>query len=281
MTARASINMHALMCPEGFREARVAKRKAWIRQDVTEAQLEALLAYDAEPIKESAKSRVRRIGHWVIKETRGSIRRRAARRQHKAWMAAHYLRQHGIRVPEPLALIERTRLGVVTGSDHVFQYLDGCKNVEAYLSDCIHAEVQGDALATFLAGLATAVNAITAAGAYHSDLSGKNIFTRDGHRFYFIDLDAVELGVSCDDAMRLRNHVQLYDSFCDALSDKLLVPFIQAMLPKHADLRVWMPEVRRAQEKRRARVEAYWAKHGRPENINPLRAVREIYTEEL
>ena len=61
-----------------------------------------------------------------------------------------------------------------------------------------------------------------------------------------------------------------YDSFV-TLSDALLVPFIQAMLPEHIDLRIWMPKVRKAQRERRAKVEAYWAKHGPPERMNPLR----------
>ncbi len=276
----ATIDRKSLLCPEGFQELRLPMGRAWARQDVSAEQLTAILSHDAETLKESSKSRVRRIGHWVLKETRGGLRRRAARRQHDAWMASHFLRAHGVRVPEPLALIERKRLGVLTGSVHIFQYLGGCRNVEHYLSDFIHAGTQGDVLAAFLERLAASVNAISAAGAYHSDLSGKNIFTKDGVRFYFIDLDAVEIGFEYTDEKRLKNHVQLYDSFCDALSDTLLVPFIQAMTPSHLDLRVWMPTVRSAQEKRRAKVEAYWARHGRPDNVNPLRSVRELYTEE-
>ena len=277
---KATLDMKSLLCPEGFQELRLPAGRAWARQDVSAEQLTAILDHDAEVLKDSAKSRVRRIGHWVLKETRGGFRRRAARRQHDAWTASHFLRAHGVRVPEPLALIERRRLGVLTGSTHIFQYLSGCHNVEHYLNDVIHAGAQGDALAAFLERLAAAVNAISEAGAYHTDLSGKNIFTRDGVRFYFIDLDAVELGREYSDERLLKNHVQLYDSFCDALSDTLLVPFIQAMTPPQLDLRVWMPKVRSAQEKRRAKVEAHWARYGRPDNVNPLRSVRELYTEE-
>ena len=122
--------------------------------------------------------------------------------------------------------------------------------------------------------LALAVKELETVQAYHADLSGKNIYTADGKNFYFIDLEAVQFNVEYDAKKRMKNHVQLYDSFCDALSDLLLVPFLGALMHESLDLRVWMPEVRKAQKERRAQVEASWAKHGQPERINPLRAFR-------
>lgn len=279
MTSETTLDTSMLLCPGGYMEIDIPGGRAYVRQDVTAKQLHILLTHKADILKESSKSQVKRIGHWVIKETRHSpaagMLGRAARRPRSAWMAAHRLRQHHVHVPEPLAYVEYMRLGVCTRTVHVFQYLSHCPDIEFYLSERIHAGAEGEELAAFLSHLAAAVNGLVASGAYHGDLSGKNIMTRDGHRFYFVDLDAVELGRTYDEDKRLKNHVQLYDSFCDALSDALLVPFIQAMLPETVNLRVWMPRVREEQARRRAKIEKRWEEHGPPERMNPLRAFRD------
>jgi len=268
------------LCPPGFVQGRVNGSLAYYREDVTPQQLETLLAHDAETLKETPKVQVRAVEHWIIKHRR-SGRGRAilspgqTRKRHRcAWQAGHYLRAHGIRVPEPLAYVERSFAGAITGSWHIFQNLLHCRDVESYVSGMIERGVDGLSLEVFLQHLAESLQAVEACGAYHGDLSGKNIYTRDGVRFFLIDLDAVQLNVPHDEERRLKNHVQLYDSFCDALSDVLLVPFLESLLPESWELRTWMPRVRVEQKKRRERVEAHWAKHGYPEHINPLREYR-------
>ncbi len=278
MTLSKSQDQQTLLCPEGFTRIAVPGGAAYARRDVDKQQLMKLLAYDGEILKSSAKSRVRRLGHWVIKETRhhwaSGIIGRARRQSRHSWMALHYLHKNGVRVPEPLAYIEYGRLGVVKSSAQIFQYLSFSYDVETYLSMRIREGTEAEFFSSFLAALAASINKLGASGAWHADLSGKNIMTRDGAVFYFVDLEAVEYGCPYDDEKRLKNHVQLYDSFCDALSDALLVPFIGAMLPEHLDLRVWMPKVRKAQQERRARIEARWAKQGPPTRLNPLREFR-------
>lgn len=278
MMSHKSEELQAFLCPDGFRQLPVPGGMAYARQDVDEKQLQALLTYEGEVLKTSEKSRVRRLGHWVIKETRHGLASglvgHGRSRSRAPWIALHYLRQHGVRVPEPLAYVEYGRLGMVKAGAQIFQYLSFSYDVETYLSMRIREGVDGEAIAAFLAELARAVNKLGESGAWHADLSGKNIMTRDGAQFYFVDLEAVEIGCVYDDEKRLKNHIQLYDSFCDALSDALLVPFIEAMLPNNLDLRVWMPRVRQAQRERRARIEARWAKYGPPERLNPLRAFR-------
>jgi len=275
MTLSKSQERQSLLCPEGFRRVPIHGGTAYVRCDVEDKQLHALLAHQGEVLKASTKTRVRRLGQWAVKETHHGVASRfigrARRRSRHPWMALHYLRCKGVRVPEPLAYIEYGRLGLVKSSAHIFQYLSFYYDVETWLSLQIREGIEGKDITAFLDGLAKAVNTLCDSGAWHADLSGKNIMTRDGTQFYFVDLDAVQLEGGYNDEKRLKNHVQLYDSFCDALSDALLVPFIQAMLPDHLDLRVWMPKVRKAQQERRTKVEAYWAKHGPPERMNPLR----------
>ena len=275
MTSKKSKVWQVLLCPKGFRRLKIPGGAAYVRDDLEDKQLNALLAHQGEILKASSKSRVRRLGHWAVKEMHHGLTSRiigrARRRSRHPWMALNYLRIKGVSVPEPLAYIEYGRFGLVRSSAQIFQYLSFYYDVETWLSLQIREGIEGESVTAFLDGLAQAVNTLCDSGAWHADLSGKNIMTHDGTQFYFVDLDAVQLESDYDDDKRLKNHVQLYDSFCDALSDKLLVPFIQAMLPEHLDLRAWMPKVRKAQRERRAKVEAYWAKHGPPERMNPLR----------
>lgn len=272
--------IQALLCPEGFFQTGIRGGTVWMRKDVSPDQLQQMLAHPQETLKETGKSRVSRLGHWVIKRrkaTGGStalaslIRRETLR---KPWYATHFLRAHGVRVPEPLAYVEYGFSGIVSSTAFVFQYLEHCKDVESYLFDFIREGADIEAVSGFLSNLAYSINLVEKSGAWHSDLSGKNIYTGDGRVFYLIDLEAVDLKAEYTQERRMKNHVQLYDSFCDALTDTLLFPFIKEMTPDSIDLRLWMPEVRRIQEERRARVEQHWEKYGAPEKINPLRALQ-------
>ncbi len=214
------------------------------------------------PLKESGKARVRRSGDWLVKESAGAAQARTLKhtfqrgRYRRAWQASLELRRRGVCVPEHIAYAEWGLAGVVTRNALITAYLARHRDVEATARSLIANGARQETFATFLRSLARAVNTLTEAGAYHADLSGKNIYTSDAESFCFIDLDAVQLDVPYDRDKRLKNHVQLYDSFCDMLSDRLLVPFIEAMLPDDIDIRVWMPTVRKAQEERRHKHEA-------------------------
>lgn len=233
-----------------------------------EGILEALKT-PGEVLKASDKSEVRRVGDFVLKSSKiscgsGPLKhtfRRARYRQ--GWVAAHHLHKHGVSAPLPLAYVEKGRLGIVTGNVLITSYLKGQQNVESFLQVLIQRKAGADTIHLFLAALAEAINQFTACGAHHGDLSGKNIFTADGRHFSFIDLDDVSLGDTYDAGLRMKNHVQLYDSFCDFLSDSVLVPFVTKLLPPEEDIRVWMPRVREAQVQRRELVEERWANEGR------------------
>jgi hypothetical protein len=162
-----------------------------------------------------------------------------------------------------MAYIERSAFGIIWFNATISERLAGFRNVERYAAEELDVDRDPDHIRHFLGSLAASVNALGAAGAYHSDLSGKNIFTNDGKTFYFIDLDAVYLHTACGDRLRLLNHVQLYDSFCDQFPDALLGPFIEKMIPDENRPGNWLGRVRAAQQKRRAITEAKWRKQGR------------------
>ena len=89
--------------------------------------------------------------------------------------------------------------------------------------------------------------------AFHADLSGKNIFTKDGSKFYFIDLDGVVLSAHYTEELLLKNHIQLYDSFCDFCDHNTLARFHARMLPETEHLETWMRRVVEGQRARRRR----------------------------
>ena len=91
----------------------------------------------------------------------------------------------------------------------------------------------------------------------------KNIFTRKGEKFYFIDLDSIVPVKRYSRGMHYTNHVQLYDSFCDYLGDDMLEPFMAQMLPEGQDYATWVKLIRRGQMERRTRQIETWRKQGR------------------
>jgi len=249
----------------GVRTARYPGLRLNLAPEADEAAVLEALEAPGEPLKTSHKAAVRRVGPVVVKECLGKANhlfRRAKFR--RGWEVAWRMREHGLPVPDPLAYAEWGRLGVVARSATVYRYLEGERNVEDFMRALVMRGAGPDTIHLFLEALADAVNDLEAAGIYHADLSGKNIFTGDGARFTFIDLDAAMLDKAYEDPLRLKNHIQLYDSFCDWLNDAFLVPFIERMLTAAQDSRVWMPQVRRGQEARRRRIEELWAKAGRP-----------------
>ncbi|MBN2311982.1 MAG: hypothetical protein JXR94_23595 [Candidatus Hydrogenedentes bacterium] len=235
-----------------------------------ERVLDALDA-PGELLKASAKSRIRRVGDWVLKGGGtgpiATLKRSILRaRYRQGWMAACHLERHGVQAPRPYAFIEYGRLGIITRNILIMEYLDGCRNVEHFADAQLESGWREADVAAYLDALADAVNGLCASGAYHTDLAGKNILTRDGTSFWFIDLDGIQLNRPYTEQMRLRNHVQLYDSLCDRWDDRLLEPFIRRMLPEPARLADWMSAVRRAQTVRRARTLAIWHTTGQSES---------------
>lgn len=226
------------------------------RPDIAPEDVLQALGEPGEILKSSRKSITRRLGPVVVKSSRGDfvgvVRMLAGRaRYRRAWQAAQHLEQHGIAIPRTLAYVEHGLLGLVTANHLVSEYLEGYRNAEQYLLRLIQTGMGKLAVSAYLAALADAVNELNATGACHHDLSGKNIFTLDGSNFLFIDLDDVSIGEEYTEEARLKNLIQLYDSFCDVISDAVLVPFISRMLPQGEDPRVWMPRVRKGQQTRR------------------------------
>lgn len=251
---------------QAYKTARVGAYSLEYRADLEPDKILAALAEPGTVLKMASRTVTRRVGDWVVKSPRPSL---ASMFRHtfmpaqsrRPWAAAVFLHENAVPIPEPVAFARRTFCGVVISVAVVSRYLDGCRNVEHYAKELLRRD-RAD-LGPFLLRIADAVSRLTATGAYHSDLSGKNIFTANGSDFYFIDLDAVHLQTLYTEDLRFKNHVQLYDSFCDFADDSLLAPFLSRMLPDQYRVREWAPRVKEAQQKRRAAQIEIWKKQGK------------------
>jgi len=256
-----------LLCQEDLRRERHGALAIYLMPGIELAEVLDALDRSGELLKDSRKGNVRRVGDWVVKESApsllGTVKRTIRRaRYRQAWLSALHLRTNGVRVPEPIAFVEMRRLGVISGHAQITRYLQGHRDVERFAVGLVRRGAGRDTLVLFLDALAEAIRGVEAAGVWHADLSGKNILTADGANFTFIDLDAAQPDTAYSEERRLKNHVQLYDSFCDFINDQLMVPFIQRLLPADIDHRVWLPHVRFVQQKRRHKLELRYARRG-------------------
>jgi len=231
----------------------------------------ALLDAIAQPgvlIKQSRRTAVRRVGEWAVKEAcaRNPLHRldltlRPARYT-KAWSLGRRLQEAGVTVPAPLASMSRQRFGVCTYRATVTAWLEGWSDVEDAARALHAAEASEEAIAQFLEGIASLYSRLTQAGFQHADLSGKNIYCKrvdGGFDYALIDLDSAE-AVPVDPELRFRNAVQLHDSFCDLWDAPTLAPLVLTVMNAPSDDAGALQRVIAAQQARRARIEAIWAK---------------------
>lgn len=240
--------------------------------DVSANEIRELLAQPGTTLKRSNKSHTRRAGDYVIKSSEGPLPIELVRhtfdrdRYRRAWKAANHFARHGVFAPLPVAHVEWSFAGLVWGHTTITTFIDGCEDVEHYYDKHLRDAADSAKQAAYLNRLANAVNTLAASGAIHTDLAGKNILTRDGETFYFIDLDGVLLNAPFDESRQLHLHVQLYDSFIDRCGDDLLLPFIAALQPRvHDNFEIWMARVKAAQAVRRERTVAAWKREGKPQ----------------
>lgn len=179
----------------------------------------------------------------------------------RAWRAAHRFRLIGLSTPEPLALVEEKRLGVVVRSYLITRYLEGAldlnlytyKNFEATTGDCPQRKGR------FLESLGQAIKAMHRASVYHADLSGKNILVRaeaEDLRFYFLDLESVSLPKFVSDRRRVKSLAQVNDSLHHFTCDERM-RLVEVYLGEKAIYlgKTYFEEMRHRTEKRRKRRE--------------------------
>ncbi len=261
--------MHPDVSMIGVSVGRIGAMRVYRRDDFPmESVIDALRA-PGVLLKASHKSETKRVGDLVVKRSRqrgfaALLRHSLLRRRNRhVWSAARYLESRSVNIPRAYAYVEFGRFGLCWGHAFICGYLDGYVDVEAFADAMIARGASAVEVAGYLERLAETVNCLSSSGAIHKDLAGKNILTRNGEQFTFIDLDAVELDCPLTDEVRLRTLVQLYDSFNDRWGDDLLRPFVAHMLPDSNDINSWFERVKAGQKTRRARTEAIWREQGK------------------
>ncbi len=132
----------------------------------------------------------------------------------RAWSGAQLLQTHGFPVPQPLAVIEKRRAGLVQESVYVSQALP-----HPPLSDYWRESAPRWSVAQrriFLRELALFVRSFHAAGLYSGDMRDANLLVEEHQeqpepswRFYLVDLDRLIHDPSLKLRRRIKNLVQL------------------------------------------------------------------------
>lgn len=265
---RPSFSAQPLTCNESFHVVNEGVYRVCLPRDMDAADLLRRIQGECEVLKEGKRARVLRAGSWFVKMRRTTDPVSVAMHVitphvwRRPWYVGHRLYEQGIATPRPVAYLEKKRLGLVIASAYVTEYLEDCRTSEEYLDYLVIQKASRDAVLLFFEHLAQALCRLFHTGIWHQDLSGKNLLTRDGRTFFVVDWDACVSCVSYSPSMRFTNLVQLYDSFCDRVSDRVLVPFIDTLLEGTADIRVIMPHIREGQRRRRSTQLRRWARQG-------------------
>jgi tRNA A-37 threonylcarbamoyl transferase component Bud32 len=252
-----------------LRTGRVGNLYVTYRGDLTAQEVLELIAKPGDTLKSSWKSDTRRVGKYVVKDTRGKglvsiIKHTFQRARNRlGWTAALALEERNVPAPRAIAFVEARWFGIILGNVIVSEYLDGFHNMEEEARQMIEAGAGGEAVTGYLERLGDTVAGLETAGVCHNDLAGKNVLTRDGSSFVFIDLDGILLDQPYVEKHRFRNHVQLYDSLLDYFDSEHLLAMLRRLLPDGIDEADWMKRVVEAQRVRRERTLAKWAVEGR------------------
>lgn len=238
---------------------------------------EAIRAALQEPgvvVKQSRRTAVRRVGDWCIKESSGNgwlhpldLTLRPGRYT-SGWIVGRTLHANGIPVPRPVSNASQWRGPICVYRATVTEWLEGWTDVEEAARMLAASAAEDEAIREFLGGIDTLHGKLCDARYYHADLSGKNIFCRrppgaEHFECCLIDLDSVRRVRSVSTRLRIRNAVQLYDSFCDLWDERLLGSMVCRVMGLSRFDADTFEQVRSIQQVRRARIEAVWARQGK------------------
>jgi len=147
----------------------------------------------------------------------------------KSWVGANGLRVRGFSTPEPLALCEEKKGGILKRSILLLEYLDGVEELNDYILKNFDLPVSLEKerkKKNFIACLSCEIRGLHAQGIYQADLKSNNILVKEkngGFEFFFIDLDRVRFGQKLSYRERVKNLAQINASVADCItiSDRL------------------------------------------------------------
>lgn len=143
-----------------------------------------------------------------------------ASRGKRAWLGARGLAERMIGGPVAVAFVERRRMGFVTESFFVADFLEGAAVLPHYVRDSLPAGgVRGRR--AFCRRLGVFLADLHRRGVYHTDLKGSNIMVKKGgaELFYLLDPEAVRFAMRVSRKMAIKNLSRL---------DRYMLPYSSA-----------------------------------------------------
>ncbi len=215
------------------------RRKSYqVWSNIQNLDFESLLSempINGNVIKETNKSISLQLDKYFIKKTKynpfeGILRHLfLSKRCRNIWYMSNYLINHEIVTPEPIAYIETFSYSMPYQHYFISEFLYNSYNVEVFIKNEIYKD-KGISLDNFFDTLSKTVLSLWEKGIYHKDLSGKNLLTINGQKIYLVDLDSTAIKKHFNIQYKIRNLVQIYDSFCDFLEEDILKKFIFSLL---------------------------------------------------
>lgn len=155
-----------------------------------------------------------------------SFRSSPARR---AWTAAHGLMAANFRTPQPIALFEEKRTGILKKSFIIMEDISACLPCNKYVSEKFHDPCNKTTTGKkreFISCLARSFQQLHDTGVYHHDLKANNIMIRelpDTWGFFYLDLDRVSFHKKITIKKKAKNLSQLNASIphCITYTDRL------------------------------------------------------------
>jgi hypothetical protein len=153
----------------------------------------------------------------------------------RVWQAAALMRAAGFTVPEPIATLERSRLGVAVRSCAVARFVVGAPLDEVWRAR------RGAARRSLTIAFADYLRRLHAAGLYPQDLRAANVLVaaENPPEFVLVDLDRVRRYRSLSWRRRRKNVVQVHRSVGRGAPRRESLRFLQRYLgdPAPAELR--------------------------------------------
>lgn len=146
-----------------------------------------------------------------------------------AWNISNYLTHYHVPTPKPIAYLEILKFSLPYQHFFLSEYLSDSYNVEIFVKNEIYSK-KGITLENFFNTIKKFLILLWGKGIYHKDLSGKNLLTVNGETIYLIDLDSTYLINHFTIKYKIRNLVQIYDSFCDFVDEEILKDLIFTVL---------------------------------------------------
>ena len=237
-----------LALPDSIRTVKLRGKTLYLCEGVeAEAVLDALET-PGEMLKDGDKRIVRKVGDWVIKESRfnkgaAPVKMTANRSRYRnGWLSSLEMMRLELPIPKTIAYVERRVAGVILSNAFIYAYIPDAVPLSDFAESLRESEREACHQA-FYTALAKALQQLADARVMHRDLKPLNILTADGKHFYFIDLDEAFCDIEFQAAHRHRNLVQLLDGMRELWTREQYAVLIEAAMPAGESLESWKKQV--------------------------------------